>query len=731
MEQTLRSQLARLYAIERYLGLAPPPAPIKTEERPPPEAAHVARPPRPIKPEPRPRGDLEARIGGNWLNRIGIIAISLGVAFFLKYAYENEWIPPSGRVAIGVAVGLALLAGGERLRARYASYAYGLTGGGILILYLAIYAAFSFYSLIPHLLAFVCMTVVTILASLLAARYSALAIAVLGLIGGFLTPILLSTGRDNQVGLFAYIALLDAGVLALAYSKQWRSINYMSFAATVMMIVVWWDAYYDRSKLWPTIFFLTLFFVIFALLAITHNVFNRRLATWLDLLLIFLNGLLYFGASYALLEDDLHAYLGLFAVMVSAFYLGVGYFTYVRDREDRLLVYTFIGLAFLFLVLAVPIQTDQHWVTMGWAIEGAVMTWIGLKVNDRTSRYAALLLFLIAAGHWFLGDVNDFAFRANDTFTPLWNRRALSCAVLIGSLAAAAWFYNRMGARLDEEERSLLSGIYVLAANGLALSLLSLDASDYFEQKKLLAGETGYFYRLNRLDGTKHFTLTALWTIYGVTGLIAGIRRNQKAFQLVALGLLAVAALKVLMVDLNFYDAPWHTSIFNQTFAAFGLLIAALSAGARLYSRSEGIEEQERKIILPALIVSANILAIIALSAEASGFFARRIAMGGVELRDLRLARQLSLSVIWAVYGGAMLTVGIVRRHRLLRIMALLLLGVTIFKVFIIDLASLEQIYRTISFVVLGLILLAVSFLYQRLRQLIVDTRETAEPEAE
>jgi uncharacterized membrane protein len=134
---------------------------------------------------------------------------------------------------------------------------------------------------------------------------------------------------------------------------------------------------------------------------------------------------------------------------------------------------------------------------------------------------------------------------------------------------------------------------------------------------------------------------------------------------------------------------------------------------------------------LPILIVAANLLAIIALSAEASGYFARQIYEDGAEVRNLRLARQLSLSVIWAVYGGAMLVIGIVRRRRLLRIMALLLLGVTIFKVFILDLASLEQIYRTISFIVLGLILLAVSFLYQRLRLLITDAEEVRDPEPE
>src|SRR5436190_2788698 len=192
------------------------------------------------------RGDLEARIGGNWFNRIGVVAIFLGVTFFLKYAVDKEWIGPAGRVSIGVAVGLVFLILGERLRKRYPSYAYGLTGGGVAVLYAAIwFASGKKYDLLSQPVAFVFMAVVTASASLLAARYNALPIAVLGLIGGFLTPILLSTGVDNEAVLFSYIAALDLGVLALAYTKQWRSLNYMAFISTVLMFAAWMVEWYS------------------------------------------------------------------------------------------------------------------------------------------------------------------------------------------------------------------------------------------------------------------------------------------------------------------------------------------------------------------------------------------------------------------------------------------------------------------------------------------------------
>ncbi|HST21328.1 MAG TPA: DUF2339 domain-containing protein, partial [Blastocatellia bacterium] len=617
LESLLRQQAARLYAIENRLQLphqAQPPAaaqPVKRDEpashptwqnpalkaptpdkpkaipprdtkpvtniqRPletqaqirPPTSQKPAAPipsdrvlnvPVPSGPPPdfstraKARTDLEARIGGNWFNRIGIIAFALGVGFFLKYAFDNQWIGPWGRVMIGIAIGLGFLIAGERLRPRYRNYAYGLTGGGILILYLSFFGAYRFLGLLDPVPAFICMALVTATASLLSARYNALPIAMLGLIGGFLTPPMLSTGVDNEAGLFGYIALLDLGVLALAYSKQWRSLNYMAFIATVFTFTGWYFTFYEPEKLWPTMFFLTVFFSIFALLAVLYNVVNRRLTAWPDLTLVFSNALLYFGASYLFLETKYDAYLGLFAVIVSAFYLALGYFTYERDREDRLLLYTFLGLATLFGVLAVPIQFNQHWVTMCWAVEGAILTWIGLRVEDKTSRYAALVVFMIAVTHWLLVDVHDFAYAASESFVPLINRRALSCFVMVAALAAAASFYKRFGSKLEDRDRSMFTSIYTLGANVLAVGLLSLDANDYFEQARANAyNEAGGFQIFyasegwGRLAGAQQLTLSVLWTIYAATALFVAIKRNLKPLRAGALLLLAMAGVKLL-----------------------------------------------------------------------------------------------------------------------------------------------------------------------------------------
>jgi len=629
------------------------------------------------------RGDLEARIGGSWFNRIGIIAIFLGVTFFLKYAVDNQWIGPAGRVLIGAAVGLAFLILGERLRKRYPSYAYGLTGGGVAVLYAAIwFASGKKYDLLAQPVAFALMAVVTATASLLAARYNALPIAVLGLIGGFLTPILLSTGVDNESALFTYIALLDLGVLALAYSKQWRSLNYMAFISTVSMFAAWMSEWYRPEKLWTTIFFLTLLFAIFALLAVLYNVINRRATGWLDLAMVFANALLYFGTSYSLLDDKYYGSLGGFALLVAAFYLGLGYFTYRRDSEDSLLVFTFLGLGFLFSVLAVPIQFDQHWVTMGWAIEGAVMTWIGLRANDKTSRYAALVVFAIALSHWVMVDVHDFAYAAGSEFTPLLNRRALSGAVMAAALAATALFYKRYGREV--EEQSSFAGLFTLGANALALALLTIDANDYFEQRKALASGGDY---VSSLGNTKALTLTALWTIYGVGALFAGVARKLKTLRFLGMFLLAGATIKVMVVDLSYYNSSLHSLAVNQTFAAFALLIGALASAAWFYAKAEYLEGEERAFALGALIAAANVLAVIALSAEALGYYDRAQALtSGEAIARLENTKQLALSAVWIIFGATALLVGVRRLSKPVRMGSLILLALATAKAATIDL---------------------------------------------
>ena len=773
LERLLQAQTARLYAVERRLGLeeAPPPAQRQplyeslTDERdeareafatPPPPANGTEAAPRdeagarreadprdeaaPAAAQPAAgvraagpakRRDLESMIGGVWFAWAGIIAAVFTVAFTLQYAFENEWVGPGARVALGTLAGLALLGVGERLRRRgLRPYAYVLSGGGVLSLYLSVYAAYDFYGLLAQPAAFLLMALLTAGAVLLAVRLDALPVAVLGLVGGFLTPVLLSTGQDNQVALFTYVSLLDAGVLAVGYFKRWRSLDFLSFAATALMTCGWALGHYDAGKLRTTLLFVTLFFVLYSLLAVFHNVLPRRRSRWFDVALLASNATLYFGFSYALLADAGYdsALPALLALLVSAFFTALFYAARERCPEDRLLTYAYVGAAVTFFTAAVAIELELQWVTIVWAVEGLMLTWVGLRSGEPAARRAGLAVFGVAAAHWLGFDARQFAFDAGafagggGDFVPVFNGRALSCLVLIAALASAARLYRGgrfaaavRGAAPGDEERAASAALYSLAANALAVTLLTLDLSDYFGRRKALAEGL----ESERAENARQFSLSALWSIYGAALVAYGVRRPSRAARYAGLLLLAAATAKVLALDFTFFDAVWHAPVLNHTFLAFALLVAAYGAAARFYARDGGRAE-EGPAALPALIVGANLLALVALSAEAFGYFeARRPAVPETDesLRDVGLAKQLSLSVIWAVYGAGLLLTGRARRARLLRLMGLALLGLTTLKVFFLDLAALDRAYRIVSFIVLGAVLLAVSYLYQKSQQ--------------
>jgi uncharacterized membrane protein len=252
----------------------------------------------------------------------------------------------------------------------------------------------------------------------------------------------------------------------------------------------------------------------------------------------------------------------------------------------------------------------------------------------------------------------------------------------------------------------------VAIANGLALVALSAEAVGYFDRMATAVTDSGV------LDEGKAFSLTVIWTLYGAGAFLYGARRRARGWRFGALLLLVVTVMKVFVWDVRYYDAPWHAPVLNQTLVSFALLVAALWLVAHEYARARP-ELDEGEELLPVVTVVANVLALAGLSLEAVGYFRSRMEgeQDAGRLRDLELAKQLSLSVIWAVYGAGLLLAGGVRRVRLLRLMALALLGLTTLKVFLLDLSALDRAYRIVSFIVLGAILLAVSYLYQKSQQ--------------
>lgn len=569
IERILQSQIQRIHAVEARLGVTPVPvtpsvSPASLPEQPPiPSGEDLSRTSpsdnlavsaQPLVPEATQthvpgeyQESLESKIGGNLLNKVGMAAIILGMAYFLKYAIDNEWIGEAGRVMVGVLTGLGFVACGESLhRKEMRGYAATVLGGGVAILYFSIFAAFSFYHLLDQIPALLMMVLITTATVVMSIRYDSKTIAVFAIVGGFMTPALLSTGKDNQDGLFTYILLLDLGVLALAYFKNWRVLNLLAFFFTQLIFVGWSLSFYNASKLWRTEFYLTVFFLLFGVMSFLYNITHEQKTTFRDLSLITLNGACYFLWTYGLLESRYSDYLGFYAVLMAAAYVALGSVAYRRAQQDTYLFLVFLGFGLTCLTVAIPIQLKQNWITVGWSVEAAVLTWVGFHLDSSKTRRSALLIAAMVVFRLFFLD-SSYSWSMAEDFRFFFNKRGMAFVAGIGSLFAMAYLYNRNRKKLEDIERWLTAGLFIVA-NLMVLFFLTTEISSSFEAMYYRANE----YQLKReIRSRMQLSISALWGFYSIVLVTVGILRRFQPLRLLAILLFAATILKVFFVDLG------------------------------------------------------------------------------------------------------------------------------------------------------------------------------------
>ena len=389
--------------------------------------------------------------GGNTLVRVGVIVLFFGVAFLLKYAAERDLVPIELRLAAVALGGIALLIVGWRLRAKRPGYGLMLQGGGIGVLYLTIFAAFRLYKMLPGELAFGLLAGMAAFSAVLAIVQDSRSLAITGVAGGFLAPILASTGGGSHVALFSFYAVLNAGILVIARYKAWRELNLIGFAFTFIIGLAWGAKYYRPELFASTEPFLVLFFLFYVAIAVMFASRQApQLTHYVDGTLVFGTPLVAFGLQAALVRDmEFGSAWSAFAL--AAFYIALASILYARRRETlRLLVESFLALGVGFATLAVPLAFDGRWTSAVWAVEGAAIVWVGVRQGRMLPRIFGMLL-QPAAGLAFLAGV-DRPFGV----TPVLNSLYLGCVMI----SAAGLFCSRY----LESRRELVSGTELVAA---------------------------------------------------------------------------------------------------------------------------------------------------------------------------------------------------------------------------------------------------------------------------
>ncbi|KPG93654.1 hypothetical protein AEQ67_24850 [Pseudomonas sp. RIT-PI-q] len=560
--------------------------------------------------------------GGNTVLRVGVVLLFLGLAFLLRYATEGMVVPIELRYAGVAAAALGLLGLGWWLRTRNSHYALMLQGTGIAVLYLTVFAAMRLHPLLDPSAALGLLVAVTVFSAILAITQDALGLAAAAALGGFAAPILTSTGAGNHVALFSYFALLNAGILAIAWFKAWRLLNLIGFVGTFGIGFAWGLRSYAPELLWSTEPFLILFFLMYLAIGL---LFTRRkllemsdapqdgsreaLLRWsarkgdyVDGTMLFGPPIVGFGLQFALVQ---HLE---FAAAFSALALGMIYMGLARllmGGRALLLAETCLALGVIFASLAIPLGLDARWTSAAWAVEGAGIFWLGLRQQRPLARAFALLLQLGSAlaflselrsgesslldgaplGALMLGVALLFSFyqlrKALPEQTSPWERKSLPVLACLGLtflyLLAPLFFFTHgtaiswalaglatlfVGLRL--QSRTFLFTAFAVQLLGGALFLLRLQG---------LSTDSGVVFSAG-WSGLLSASLIGLALIAGMLlaardDMVRSDIRLLRGLSVVLLAGLVLINLAVLFV------LPWQTA--SAVWAASGLFIIWLS----------------------------------------------------------------------------------------------------------------------------------------------------------
>jgi uncharacterized membrane protein len=516
-------------------------------------------------------GNFEAVVAGRWLNYVGILALLFAVTFFLKYAFDNNWVGPRGRVGIGLLAGSMLYPWSHHLLDRgYKYFSEGIAGLGAAVLYLSLWAGWHYYHIFSQDIAFVAMIVVTAVTLVVAVGRNSERIAFLALLGGVITPMLVSTGQNHEVSLFTYLMILGAGVLGISWVRDWKSLPPVQFLATLVYFWGWYSEFYRPYELEITVVFATVFFILFAALPVVRSRRDGELSG-LEAAIVLVNSLAYLVALREMLWPENRWALTVAVLALAAVHLAAErMLPEKRGTEVRLARILYAGLALTFVTLAIPIRLDGNWITIAWAVQGAILVWSGLRAQFAALRWAGLALFAIVAGRLALISIPA------DTF--LLNARFATFAISVVCMALSCYFAATSDEELGEQESGAFM-VTAIVANILAIAAFSLEVWDVFGRMPSLGIDRGH---------AQELALSMLWLVWALGLLGAGFWKKSQAIRWQALVLLGVVIVKVFLFDLSFLEKFYRI-------VSFLLLGLALMLTSFYYQRQLLGRKGERK----------------------------------------------------------------------------------------------------------------------------------------
>ena len=706
---------------------APPPKKIS-----PPPAVST----NPEKPK-RSTAKLEKFIGENLISKIGIAVTIIGVSIGAKYAIDRDLISPLLRIILGYLMSGILCGLALRLRKNYKNFSAVLMSGAIAIAYFITYAAHSYYALIPQLPAFGLMVLLTGLGIAAALWYNAQVIAHFGLIGAYAVPFLLDNGSGSAFTLLSYIAIINIGILVIAFRKYWKFIYYLAFATTWLIYLFWYGFDYSSTLHFGlALSFASIFFITFYLIFLGYKLLKQENYGLGDVLLLLSNSFIFYGVGYSLLDSPNTGrhLLGIFTLANAAVHFVVSAVIYRQKLADRRLFHLVAGLVLVFITLAIPVQLDGNWVTLLWIGMAAVLFWVGR--TQQTTFYEKLsypLLFLA-----FFSLLHDWGMSFNTSnaaeYSPFWNITFGSSLLFIAVLGYMQWL-NVLVRSAWPANISIWNTIPILLIV-ISYFTFNQEIANYWDQQKaaaIFAMNTGTVSTSasSWVQDIRDFKTSWLfnYSLFFISGLalLNFYRLKKKQLGYITLGLLLLTIFYFLTHGLlaisdlrESYLVTENSSDYQPGFMHIGiryisLCFLGLALGAGYTFTRQTFMAGPFRVGFDLLLYGTVL------------WVASSELLHWLDIAGSSQAYKLGLSIFWGVYSLFLISMGIWKAKKHLRFMAMILFGITLLKLFFYDLAHLGTIDKTIVLVSVGALLLISSFLYNKYAGLIADEEPKTE----
>ena len=658
--------------------------------------------------------DMEKFIGENLVNKIGIAILVLAIGFFVKYAIDQDWVGPVGRVSIGILCGAILIGIAHKMRNSYKSFSSVLAGGGLAVFYFTITLAYHQFHLFGQTTAFIIMIVITAFAVALSILYNKQELAIIALLGGFLAPFLVSNGSGNYKTLFTYLIVLNVGLVTIAYNKAWRLLNFLSFFFTIVLFGGWLVSlgYNEAQQTFTNAFlFATIFYLLFFAINVAHNIREKKKFIASDFGILLANTALYFGVGiYCLHKMNAEEFKGLFSASMGVFNLIATYFLFRKQKVDTNILYLLMGITLTFISITAPLQLNGNNITLFWASEAVLLYWLFTKSNLKIIQYSSVIIWVLMMISLLMDWMQVYS-SYNAALNIILNRGFIT--TLFAAVATYILFIIRKKETQINTSLNLIPGKLFFRISALVLLFVAgaLEINHQFEYYHpytninllYLLLYTFSFFLILIIVSQKNKTLQIKHQ-YIVAMLVACV-----LFYLLSIAKVFSTQAGILTENKN------HFHFIAHWLGAF-LFLLILYKLIEIFKNSINIKTNNYLAWVLCTIVVIYFSVEIHLLTNSIFFNAKN------NLYEIhRVYIKTGLPILWGLCSFAFMWLGMRFKYRPLRIISLSLFTLTLLKLFIFDIRNIPAGGKIAAFFCLGIILLIVSFMYQRLKKIIID----------